>query len=97
MGWTPNGPVRLQQTSSADGIYWPSNEATDINADGLTVGTVTSTTYAQLATRWAADGQVEYLPALGGTNSRAVAINGAGQVAGESQTAGGATHAVLWR
>jgi probable HAF family extracellular repeat protein len=95
--WTPNGAVALEQTGYADDIYWPNNEATDINVDGITVGSVTTTTYAQRATRWAADGQVEYLPTLGGTNSRAVAVNGVGLVAGESQTTGGATHAALWR
>jgi probable HAF family extracellular repeat protein len=93
--WTPNGPIALQQTTTAD-IYFPSNEATDINSDGLVAGSV-STATGQRATRWSADGQIQYLPTLGGTSSRAVAINGLGQVAGESQTTGGATHAVLWR
>jgi uncharacterized membrane protein len=38
------------------------------------------------------------LGTLGGTGSQALAVNGSGQVVGDSSsTAGGAFHAVLWQ
>src|SRR6266542_2412491 len=93
--WAPTGPVTLQQTCGLD-VYPCGNEATDINSGGLVTGSVATAT-GQRATRWSADGQIQYLPPLGVASSRAVAINWLGQVAGESQTTGGAVHAALWR
>jgi probable HAF family extracellular repeat protein len=36
------------------------------------------------------------LGSLGGTHNNAVAVNAAGQIAGQSQTSTGPTHAVIW-
>ena len=36
------------------------------------------------------------LGTLGGASSTAIAINDSSQIIGESETRGGATHAVLW-
>ncbi len=94
--WAPTGRIMLEQPCGADVYPCDSNEATDVNADGLVSGAVSTATGYQAA-RWAADGQLQYLPTLGGITSRAVAINGSGQVAGWSQTPSGAIHAVLWR
>jgi probable HAF family extracellular repeat protein len=46
---------------------------------------------------WRVGGSVTLLPTLGGPASRAVAINRRGDVVGQSSTAVGASHAVLWR
>jgi probable HAF family extracellular repeat protein len=93
--WSPDGPVALQQPTGGD-VYPIENEANDINADGLVVGSVT-TAVGQRATRWADDGLIEYLPTLGGNNSWAVAINGTGSAVGRAETPDGAVHAVIWR
>jgi probable HAF family extracellular repeat protein len=93
--WALSGPVTLEQPCAP--LYpCDSTVATDVNTDGVTVGSITVVD-GVAAARWSADGQIQYLPELGGAVSNAVAINASGQVAGESQTAGGATHAVLWR
>jgi uncharacterized membrane protein len=36
------------------------------------------------------------LGSLGGTHNDAVAVNTTGQVAGQSETSAGSTHAVIW-
>jgi probable HAF family extracellular repeat protein len=94
--WALSGPVALEQPCSLDAYPCDSTVATDVNADGVTVGSIT-VVGGVAAARWSADGQIQYLPGLGGAVSHGVAINASGQVAGDSWTAGGATHAVLWR
>jgi probable HAF family extracellular repeat protein len=92
--WAPSGPVTLEQPC----VQYPcdSTIANDVNADGVTVGSI-SVADGVAAARWSAEGQLQYLPGLGGAVSNAVAINASGQVAGDSWTPAGTAHAVLWR
>jgi probable HAF family extracellular repeat protein len=67
------------------------NDALDV------VGFSPTNTAVSHAVRWNASGAISDLGTLGGTNSRAVDINNAGQIVGTSQIAGDATtHAFLW-
>jgi probable HAF family extracellular repeat protein len=91
--WAPSGPVTLEQPC----VQYPCSAiANDVNADGVTVGSI-SVVDGEAAARWSADGQLQYLPGLGGAVSNAVAINASGQAAGDSWTPAGMVHAVLWR
>ncbi len=67
--------------------------ASGINGQGSIAGTTYSPGGAA-ATVWTSAG-VQYLPGLGGTDSYALAINNAGQVAGMATTADGQGHAFL--
>ena len=66
-------------------------EAVAINESGQVAGTLNGR-----AVLWTPSGAPLDLGTLGGASSRAYAINAAGQVAGSSTTATGATHAFLW-
>ena len=68
-----------------------------INNAGQIVGLSPTSTGATHAVLWSAAGVIQDLGTLGGTNSRAIDINGSGQVIGSSQIAGdAATHFFLW-
>jgi probable HAF family extracellular repeat protein len=62
-----------------------------INDAGQVAGTLNGR-----AVLWTPSGSTVDLGTLGGTTSRAYAINAAGQVAGSSTTSTGETHAFLW-
>jgi probable HAF family extracellular repeat protein len=86
-----NGTVSLlTQPDGASG-----GAAEDINDSGVAVGTVWAP-YGNAAV-WS-NGSVQLLPGLGGDFSSANAINSSGLIVGSSRiTAGGASHAVLWK
>lgn len=69
--------------------------ATDVNNQGQVVG-YRGTNQGTRAFLWS-NGTFQHLGTLGGGDSRAFAINEAGQVIGRSTTATGATHAFLWQ
>ena len=66
-------------------------DAAAINESGQVAGTLNGR-----AVLWTAGQGMLDLGTLGGTSSRAYAINSLGYVAGSSTTATGATHAFLW-
>lgn len=71
--------------------------AVAINNGGQVVGYSPSAAVSQHAVLWSAEGVIQDLGTLGGTNSTAIDINASGQVIGSSQIAGdGATHFFLW-
>ena len=71
--------------------------AVAINDIGQAVGTSPTPAFTRHAVLWSALGVIQDLGTLGGSNSRAIDINTAGQVIGASQIAGdGATHFFLW-
>jgi len=71
--------------------------AVAINNLGQAVGTSPAPGFTRHAVLWSALGVIQDLGTLGGSNSRAIDINTAGQVIGASQIAGdGATHFFLW-
>ena len=71
--------------------------AVAINNNGQSVGTSATGSGTRHAELWSALGVIQDLGTLGGSYSRAIDINTAGQVIGASQIAGeGATHFFLW-
>jgi probable HAF family extracellular repeat protein len=88
---THNGQVQMLDQPS--GSSW--SAANGINASGASAGSVM---VGGLFSAFRADesGQVAVLNGLGGANSHARAINGAGQVAGHAQSPDGRFQAVRW-
>ena len=74
-----------------------SADAVAINNAGQIVGRSPFGSSGVHAVLWSADGVIQDLGTLGGTNSTAIDINATGQVIGSSQIAGdAATHYFLW-
>ncbi len=106
----PNGDLHsfvFSSTTPADyldlgTLGGPFSDALGINAAGQIVGySATDANGRSEAVIWQASTvtgviKVTQLHTLGGINGIGVAINNAGRVAGESQTAGGTYHAALW-
>ena len=68
-----------------------------INDYGQIVGSSITPSFSTHAVLWSAEGEIQDLGTLGGTNSAAIDINDAGLVIGSSQIAGdAATHFFLW-
>jgi probable HAF family extracellular repeat protein len=96
------GPAEAGATPEAAVLRWSatrlsirSGVATDVNNQGQVVG-YHDTNNGTRAFIWA-NGTLQNLGTLGGGDSRAFAINEAGQVVGRSTTASGATRAFLWQ
>ena len=93
--WTPGHG--MQSLGSLDAEF-RQTYATDINNSGQVVGFAWSRTDSRItrAFLWTASDGMKPLGTLGGSFSRAMAINDAGQVVGESTTSSGAYRAFLW-
>jgi probable HAF family extracellular repeat protein len=82
----PPGTVPSGDVAGTSRINDRGRVALDLVVDGVNRAAV-----------WRVGGNVTLLPTLGGSTSRAVAINRRGDVIGQSSTADGASHASLWR
>ncbi|MCJ7546657.1 MAG: HAF repeat-containing protein, partial [Deltaproteobacteria bacterium] len=100
--WTSEGGMVDLGTLGNGECSWPHDmnnsgqvvgERTTLPGDPLENPTLWDTTRAFL---WTAEGGMVDIGTLGGTWSRASAINDLGQVAGGSKTASGEYHAFLW-
>lgn len=88
--WTATGGMVDLGTLRGD----VSSAATGVNAAGTVVGLSMS---ADAQTRpFVHAGRMRFLGSLGGRYGSAAAINGLGQVVGQSRTAAGSNHAFLW-
>jgi probable HAF family extracellular repeat protein len=84
-------PIAVHSTIAGADVTTLGFEVAAINDVGQVAGTLNGR-----AVRWTPAQGILDLGTLGGTLSRAYAINASGQVAGASTTATGATHAFLW-
>jgi probable HAF family extracellular repeat protein len=98
-GYWSDGQVKLlplsQSCPTCDGF---GGSATGINAAGQIAGSVDYNGNPNFQAFRAAvgTGNATLIPTLGGPDAFAHAINGAGQIVGDSETASGADHAFLW-
>lgn len=91
--WTPG--TSFQPLESAGFIGPPLSEGHFINTSGAVAG-LSSTLSGAHAALWVPGQAVRDLGTLGGLRSTPAALNDAGQVAGQAQTAAGANHAFRW-
>ena len=71
-------------------------QAESVSADGRIVGISFAGTSGFRAFLWQGGRMIE-LPSLSGNFAEATAVNGAGQIAGQSTIAGGGGHATMWQ
>jgi probable HAF family extracellular repeat protein len=93
--WQGGSVTELPKLAGSDDHYL----ARAISQQGVIVGEADSSSslepWTHEAVLWV-DGQIQALPALGGLNSIAYAINSSGVVAGYADDSAGVWHAVLW-
>ena len=90
---TDEAPSRLDLEPGIDSV------ASAINADGVIAATLTRRG-VDSALRWVSGPTARFLPVVGAppqTSSRALFINGRGEIAGLMTVAGAAPHAAFWR
>jgi probable HAF family extracellular repeat protein len=96
-GFVATGTTLTELSILAGGDPELSSAAMAINSTGQIVGMSPASGFVQHAVLWDAQGGIQDLGTLGGSNSLAIDINDAGQVIGSSQIAGDAvTHYFLW-
>jgi probable HAF family extracellular repeat protein len=103
--WKPNGEIRELRPLKDDTVafgFGINNEGQAVGSSGLCANTArppfTAGPLAAHAVLWEKDGSPHDLGSLvsGGTINIATGINDRGEVAGGSQSSGGAPHAFLW-
>jgi probable HAF family extracellular repeat protein len=103
--WQPNGEIRQLHPLRGDTVAFAfgiNDEGQIIGASGLCSNTAVppfaNGAQAAHAVLWENDGSPRDLGGLvsGGSTNIATSINGRGEVAGASQSSGGALHAFLW-
>jgi probable HAF family extracellular repeat protein len=96
-GFVATGSTFTELSILAGGDPELSSAAMAIDNSGQVVGMSPASGFVQHAVLWSAQGAIQDLGTLGGSNSLAIDINDAGQVIGSSQIAGdAATHYFLW-
>src|SRR5690606_14164153 len=73
-----------------------SNDAADVNASGLVVGTGYNASFQFRAWKWSGGGDAVELPTLGGVQTVAEGVNDAGEICGSAQLPNGLHVSVKW-